>query len=77
MKSMGNVSWDALGKQDTSDVILVSSKIYPGDAAPFAGYLKVSGGIIVEMAPGVPEPQANPTTGDESSKGLGLSTAYP
>ena len=32
VKSMGNVSWDALGKQDTSDVILVSSKIYPGDA---------------------------------------------
>lgn len=77
MKSMGNVSWDALGKQDTSDVILVSSKIYPGDAAPFAGYLKVSGGIIVEMAPGVPEPQANPTTGDESSKGPGAQHGLP
>lgn len=44
---------DRRGHRD-GGIILVSSRIYPGDAPPFAGYIKLSGGQIVEMGSGTP-----------------------
>lgn len=56
MKRLGNVSWDRLDNQDVSDTVLVSGRIYPVDGPPFSGYIKTSGGVIVEMGEGAPEP---------------------
>jgi N-acetylglucosamine-6-phosphate deacetylase len=49
-----DVYGNGLGCQDPSDVIIVSEHIYPGDAPPFAGYIRVSAGRIAETAEGTP-----------------------
>jgi len=75
LKLPGNVSWNESDGQDTPDatkgpdapdtVILISKGIYPAGAAPFDGYIKLSGGRIVEMAPGTPGKKAIENTASE------------